>query len=569
MSSSHAHSPGQGHSHLTLPALPEAVDIFDTTLRDGSQQEGLSLTVDDKLRVAEQLDHLGVAYVEGGWPGANPKDEEFFARAPAELRLSTATLVAFGSTRRAGVRAEEDEVLRQLVKANTEAVCIVAKASELHVKEALRTTLDEAVAMAEDSVRYLREHGLRVFFDAEHFFDGYRENPDFTLRVLRAAHEAGAETLVLCDTNGGSLPHEVESIVATVTSHFDSQIGVHFHNDSGCAVANSIAGVRAGATHVQGCVNGYGERTGNADLAVAIGDLSLKLGVRTIPAERLERLTPVSHHIAELVNIAPDPQQPYVGVAAFAHKAGLHTSAIARRRDAYEHVPPDTVGNGTRFVVSEMAGRSTLALKATELGLELDSEAMDHVLDTLKRLEHRGYHFEVADGSLELLLRRATGWAPEYFELESFRVISDGDAAPGAGEDARHPDGDPVPGAGGGTRLPDSGTRHTTEATVKVLVGDTRVLSTAEGNGPVNALDTALRKAIGSHFPVLDRIHLTDYRVRVLDTGRATAAVTRVLIDTTDGERTWTTIGVSENIIEASWQALFDSIVYGLLLHSE
>ena len=532
----------QGHgpeSHSApLPVLPEAVDIFDTTLRDGSQQEGLSLTVDDKLRVAEQLDHLGVAFIEGGWPGANPKDEEFFARAPAELRLSTATLVAFGSTRRAGVKAEDDEVLRHLVKANTEAVCIVAKASELHVREALRTSLDEAVAMAADSVDYLRSHGLRVFFDAEHFFDGYRENPEFSLRVLEAASRAGAETLVLCDTNGGSLPHEVEEVVAQVVDRFDSQVGVHFHNDSGCAVANSIAAVRVGASHVQGCVNGYGERTGNADLSVAIPDLSLKLRIRTIPPDRLERLTPVSHHIAELVNMAPNPQQPYVGAAAFAHKAGLHTSAIARRRDAYEHIAPDLVGNGTRFVVSEMAGRSTLAFKAEELGLEIDSAALAGVLDTLKTLEHRGYHFEVADGSLELLLRRATGWEPDYFDLESFRVIADHDRG------------------------------HLTEATVKVRVGDRRILAVAEGNGPVNALDSALRSAIGDAFPELAGIHLVDYRVRVLDTGTGTAAVTRVLIDTTDGETLWTTIGVSENIIEASWQALFDSVVYGLL-HSQ
>jgi 2-isopropylmalate synthase len=573
MSNDQLQSQVHADSHgLVLSAFPEAVDIFDTTLRDGSQQEGLSLTVDDKLRVAEQLDHLGVAYIEGGWPGANPKDEEFFARAPTELRLSTATLVGFGSTRRAGVRAEDDEVLRQLVKANTETVCIVAKVSELHVKEALRTTLTEALAMASDSVCFLREHGLRVFFDAEHFFDGYRENPEFTIRALRAAQEAGAETLVLCDTNGGSLPHEVEHAVASVVSQFDCQVGVHFHNDSGCAVANSIAAVRAGATHVQGCMNGYGERTGNADLSVVIGDLSLKLGVRTIPPERLERLTPVSHHIAELVNIAPNPQQPYVGAAAFAHKAGLHASAIARRRDTYEHVLPDSVGNGTRFVVSEMAGRSTVALKATELGLELDSKAMEEVLDTLKTLEHHGYHFAVADGSLELLLRRAAGWKPEFFELESFRVISDCDAVTngnagtnGATSRSTSPGSDrPVPDA---TSRFDDPTRHTTEATVRVVVGGTRVLSTAQGNGPVNALDSALRRAIDSHFPALERIHLTDYRVRVLDSTRATAAVTRVLIDTTDGERTWTTIGVSENIIEASWQALFDSIVYGLLLN--
>ena len=530
------HSTGHAASHdYTLPVMPESVDIFDTTLRDGSQQEGLSLTVDDKLRVAEQLDHLGVAFIEGGWPGANPKDEEFFARAPAELRLSTATLVAFGSTRRSGARAEDDEVLGHLVKAGTEAVCIVAKASELHVTEALRTTLDEALAMASDSVAYLRSHGLRVFFDAEHFFDGYRDNPEFSLEVLRQAATAGAETLVLCDTNGGTLPHDVERIVATVTGTFDTQVGVHFHNDSGCAVANSLAAVRAGASHVQGCINGYGERTGNADLSAAIPNLALKLRVRTIPPERLERITPVSHHIAELVNVAPNPQQPYVGAAAFAHKAGLHTSAIARRRDAYEHIGPDLVGNGTRFVVSEMAGRSTLALKAEELGLELDSQVLAGVLDTLKALEHQGYHFEVADGSLELLLRRATGWEPDFFDLVSYRVVSDHTG------------------------------RQMTEATVKVLIDGERVLSVAEGNGPVNALDSALRSAIGDHYPELEGIHLVDYRVRVLDTGRGTGAVTRVLIDSTDGEHVWTTIGVSENIIEASWQALFDSIVYGLL----
>ena len=528
------------HSHagIEAPSVPTSVDIFDTTLRDGSQQEGLSLTVDDKLRVAEQLDHLGVAYIEGGWPGANPKDIEFFARAPAELRLSTATLVAFGSTRRPGVRADDDEVLRNLVKAGTEAVCIVAKASEVHVLEALRTTLDEAIAMAADSVAYLKDHDLRVFFDAEHFFDGYKANAEFSLRVLRAAADAGAETLVLCDTNGGSLPHEVEHIVAEMVDAFDCQIGVHFHNDAGCAVANSLAGVRAGATQVQGCVNGYGERAGNADLSAAIPNLTLKLRIRTIPEDRLERLTPVAHHIAELVNVSPNPQQPYVGTAAFAHKAGLHTSAIARRRDAYEHVPPDSVGNGTRFVVSELAGRSTLALKAEELGLSLHSDALDEVLTTLKFLEHQGFHFEVADGSLELLLRRATGWVPDFFDLENFRVISDHNG------------------------------KAMTEATVKVRVRGERVVATAEGNGPVNALDSALRQAIGSYYPSLGHIHLIDYRVRVLDSNLGTGAVTRVLIDTTDGEVTWTTIGVSENIIEASWQALYDSIVYGLS-HSE
>ncbi|MGA3217409.1 MAG: citramalate synthase, partial [Acidimicrobiales bacterium] len=389
--------------------LPAAVDIYDTTLRDGSQQEGISLTVDDKLHVAEQLDHLGVAYIEGGWPGANPKDEEFFARAATDLALKTASLVAFGSTRRAGARADDDETLRHLVEAGTAVVCIVAKASDLHVTEALRTTLDEAIAMAADSVAHLRQAGLRVFFDAEHFFDGYRRDAKFALAVLAAAEQAGAEVLVLCDTNGGTMPDEVERIVSEVRAHSSVVIGGHFHNDGGCAVANSLAAVREGATHIQGCINGYGERTGNADLSAIIANLTLKMGVRTIPADRLERLTSVAHHVSELVNLTLDPQRPYVGVAAFTHKAGLHTSALVRRSDAYEHVSPDVVGNGTRVVVSELAGRSTLQLKAAELGLELDSPALGRVLEALKHLEHNGYHFEAADGSLELLMRAAGG----------------------------------------------------------------------------------------------------------------------------------------------------------------
>jgi len=533
-----------------MPDLPEAVDIFDTTLRDGSQQEGLSLTVDDKLRVAEQLDHLGVAYIEGGWPGANPKDDEFFARAPDELHLSTSTLVAFGSTRRAGVRAEEDETVGKLVVANTSVVCLVAKSWDRHVIDALRTDLDEAVAMVRDSVAFFVARDKRVFLDAEHFFDGYRHNPDFARRVLAAAEEAGAEALVLCDTNGGTLPDDVERIVGEVYDSTDTQIGIHCHNDAGCAVANSLAAVRAGATHVQGCVNGYGERAGNADLSATIPNLSLKLNVRTIAPERLERLTPVSHHIAELVNIAPNAQQPYVGASVFAHKGGLHASAVARRRDLYEHISPDLVGNGARVVVSEMAGRSTLALKAVELGLDLDGEVLGRVLDELKQLEHEGYHFEVADGSLELLLRRATGWAPQYFEVESYRVITDHRVPEAAGRR-----GEALAGL----------LSVSTEATVRLRVGHERVVATAEGNGPVNALDAALRQAIGPHHPPLANLHLTDYRVRVLDTGRGTGAVTRVLVDTSDGDETWTTIGVSENIIEASWQALYDAVVLGLL----
>ncbi len=519
--------------------LPDAVEIYDTTLRDGSQLEGISLTVDDKLRIAEQLDHLGVHYIEGGWPGANPKDDEFFQRAVTELDLQTSTLVAFGSTRRVKGKVDDDETLRHLVKANTSTVCIVGKAWDYHVTEALRTTLDEGVAMVADSIEFLKGHGLTTMYDAEHFFDGYKRNPEFALRVLEAAAEKGCDCLVLCDTNGGSLPHEVETIVGEVVAYFggDVHVGVHLHDDTGCGVANALAGVRGGATQVQGTINGYGERTGNCNLTTIIPNLTLKMGVRTLPEGRLERLTAVSHHVAELVNITPHPQQPYVGSSAFAHKAGLHVSAIARRPDAYEHADPDLVGNGTRFVVSELAGKSTLEMKAKELGLDLDGKALNDVVGQLKELEHRGYHFEAADGSLELLMRTASGWQQPFFRLESFRVI---------------------------VEHRDTG-QFTTEATIKLWVGDERIIATGEGNGPVNALDTALREAIGERYPELAHVHLTDYKVRVLDTQKGTGAVTRVLLDSTDGERSWSTIGVSENIIEASWQALVDSIAYGLL----
>ena len=450
------------------------------------------------------------------------------------------------------MKPEDDVVLANLIDAGAPVACIVAKSWDRHVAEALRTSLDEAVAMVGDSVRHLRQHDLRVFLDAEHFFDGYRENAEFALRILSAAEEAGAEALVLCDTNGGSLPDDVGRAVSAVRERTGAQLGIHCHNDAGCAVANSLVAVQAGVTQVQGCINGYGERAGNTDLSAAIPNLSLKLRIRTIPADRMERLTPVAHHIAELVNVAPDAQQPYVGNSVFAHKGGLHASAVARSADLYEHVEPNLVGNGTRVVVSEMAGRSTLAMKAAELGLDLDGEVLGRVLDELKRLEHEGYHFEVADGSLELLLRRASGWVAEFFAVESFRVITD--HGPSAATDG---------GQDWGGRATKSG--FTTEATVKVHVGGERIVAVAEGNGPVNALDGALRSAIGAKFPALDHIHLTDFRVRVLDSGRGTGSITRVLVDTSDGERTWTTIGVSENIIEASWQALSDSLVYGLL----
>ncbi|MCP4085013.1 MAG: citramalate synthase [Actinomycetia bacterium] len=536
------------------PAWPERVEIFDTTLRDGTQFEGISVTVDDKLRVAEQLDYLGVDWIEGGWPGANPKDEEFFARAATELDLGASTLVAFGSTRRAKGRVDQDPTLANLVNAGTSTVCIVGKSWDYHVTEALRTTLDEGVAMVQDSVEYLKAQGLRVFFDAEHFFDGYKRNPEFTLRVLEGAATAGVDTLVLCDTNGGSLPHEVEAIVADVVKHFEGvTIGMHTQNDTGCAVANAVAGVVSGATHVQGTINGYGERTGNCDNTVLVPNLSLKMGIRTLPDGHLDRLTQVSHHVAELVNMPLMNQQPYVGQSAFAHKAGLHTSAIARRPDSYEHVDPSAVGNRTRFLISDLSGKASLEFKAKELGIELQPLQLTAVLDQLKELENAGYHFEAADGSLELLMQRATGWRHEYFSLESYRVI------------VEHRPGGPV-GAAQAARNPLGHIEGVdTEVTIKIQVGEDRILATGEGNGPVNALDAALRAAIGDRYPQLAEVHLTDYKVRVLDSESGTGAITRVLIDSTVGDQRYTTIGVSENIIEASWQALVDSVVLSLL----
>ena len=527
--------------------LPEAVEIYDTTLRDGAQLEGISLTVADKLRIAEQLDRLGVHYIEGGWPGANPKDEEFFARARSELTLERSQLVAFGSTRRVNGDAAEDQTLANLLAAETDVVCIVGKASAYHVTEALRTSLDEGVAMVVDSVTYLKSRGRKVFFDAEHFFDGYRDDPKFSLRVLRGAAEAGADCLVLCDTNGGSLPDQVEAMVRAVVDAVDCAVGVHLHNDTGCGVANALAGVAGGATQVQGTINGYGERVGNCDLVPIIANLSLKMGVETLPEGRMAELTSVAHHVAELVNFTVDPQQPYVGTTAFAHKAGLHTSAIARRSDAYEHIDPGLVGNGTRFLVSEMSGRSTIALKAEQLGIELDGEVLGEIVETLKELEYAGYHFEAADASLELLMRAASGWSHDYFVLESFSV------------NVGHRSGS------GSRAWNDVAVEVETEATVKLHLDGERVVATGEGNGPVNALDAALRKALDDSFPQLERLHLTDFKVRVLETRQGTGAVTRVLIDTTNGEQTWTTIGVSENIIEASWQALVDSLVFGIL----
>ncbi|MCI2974744.1 MAG: citramalate synthase [Ferrimicrobium sp.] len=513
------------------------VDIYDTTLRDGSQQEGISLTVDDKLRVARQLDSLGVHYIEGGWPGANPKDAAFFARAATELNLHTARLVAFGSTRRANADVGGDPNLQALIESGVNDVCIVAKAWDYHVVHALRTSLEEALAMVRESVGFLVQHERRVLLDAEHFFDGFKDNPAFALAVLEAGATSGATTVVLCDTNGGTLPTELGAILTKVRDQVDIELGVHFHNDSGCAVANSLIAVDHGVSQIQGCLNGYGERTGNANLVPIIAALSLKQGITTIPSENLELLTSTARHIAEITNLPVPPQTPYVGASAFTHKAGLHVSAIARRSDAYEHVNPSLVGNHTRFVVSEMAGRQTLIIKAAELGLELTDDATTSLLQRLKDLEHEGYHFEVADGSLELLMRQALGWQQSFFAVESYRVATD---------DYR-------------------GAEILTEATVKIQIANERVIATAEGNGPVHALDQALRQALQSTYPQLTSMGLDDYKVRVLDTSRGTDAVVRVLIDFSDPEAQWTTTGVSTNIIEASFSALTEGFVLALL----
>ncbi len=520
----------------TLPV--DTVEVLDTTLRDGMQAEGVSASVNDKLRIAEQLDILGVTYIEGGWPGANPKDDEFFARARKELKLVTSTLVAFTSTRRPLSKVEDDATLRNSLNAQTTCVCIVAKAWDYQVETALKTTLDEGVAMLAESVDYLVHHERRVLVDLEHFFDGYKANPSFALRMLQAAVTKGASHVVLCDTNGGSLPHEVELIVAEVVRHVGKGIivGIHCHDDTGCAVANSLAAVRSGARHIQGTLNGLGERTGNTNLTTIIPNLELKMGFNCLPQGHLQHLTAVSRHVAEVLNRPLNPQAPYVGKSAFAHKAGLHVSAIARAKDAYEHVAPELVGNGTRFLVSEMSGRATVMMKARELGLVLDASTAGSILDELKRLEFQGYHYEAADASFDLLLRRAFGWVHDFFKVESIRVISDD--------------------LGLGT--------CTSEATLKIWINGCRKVYTAEGNGPVNAIDAALRGCLVDKYPLLSRVRLTDYKVRILDSSSATGSVTRVLIDATNGDRIWTTIGVSPNIIKASLDALNESVVYGL-----
>jgi 2-isopropylmalate synthase len=518
--------------------------VYDTTLRDGAQQEGLALSVADKLAIARYLDDLGVGYIEGGWPGAVPKDTEFFARARTELDLRHATFAAFGATRRPNTTAADDPQVAALRESGAGVVTLVAKSHDRHVERALRTTLDENLSMIADTVRHLREHGQRVFLDAEHFFDGHRSNRDYALEVVRAAAWAGAEVIALCDTNGGTLPRELQDVVFDVLQHTGARLGIHCHNDAGCAVANTLAAVEAGATHVQGTINGYGERTGNADLLAVVANLELKRGQQVLPEGKLSEATRIAHAIAEVTNVPPSNRQPYVGVSAFAHKAGLHASAIKVDPDLYQHTDPARVGNDMRMLVSEMAGRASVELKGRELGFDLgnDKELVSRVTERVKDLEARGYTFEAADASFELLLtEEVAGSRPEYFSVESWRVITES-----------RPDSEAV-----------------SEATVRLVAGGEREVVTGEGNGPVNALDHALRTAIERAYPIVGKFDLVDYKVRILDQGHGTDAVIRVLIQTTDGEASWITVGVGHNIVEASWEALVDGVCYGLMRHKE
>jgi 2-isopropylmalate synthase len=529
---------GAAHPAADGPAGPAAFDVYDTTLRDGAQQEGMNLSVADKLAIAPLLDELGVGYIEGGWPGAIPKDTEFFARAAKELDLRHAVLAAFGATRKPGVRAWDDPQLRALLDSEAPVVTLVAKSDSRHVERALRTTGAENLAMVADSVRLLTQEGRRVVVDAEHFFDGFRHDPAYARDVVLAAVEAGAETVVLCDTNGGMLPTHVTAVIADLRAALGTadpltRLGIHAHNDSGCAVANTLAAVEAGAVHVQGTVNGYGERTGNAELLSVVANLELKTGrsVLVPPPDvpgGLRELSRIAHQISEITNIAPFARQPYVGVSAFAHKAGLHASAIRVDPDLYQHIDPHEVGNDMRMLVSEMAGRASIELKGRELGFDLagQDEVLTRVTNRVKDAEAQGYTYDAADASFELLL------------VESWRTIVE--------------------------RAGSRGTTATAEATVKLHAGGERIVATGEGNGPVNALDHALRLALQRVYPELAEFELIDFKVRILDAMHGTDAVTRVLIETSDGQTAWSTVGVGPNLIEASWEALTDSAIWGL-----
>lgn len=518
--------------------MTHEVKIFDTTLRDGTQGEGISLSVEDKLKIARKLDELGVHYIEGGNPGSNGKDIEFFNRAK-HLNLKHAKLTAFGSTRRKNSDVTQDASLNNIIASGAMAATLVGKAWDFHVYTALQTTLEENLAMIYDSIKYLKDHGLEVLFDAEHFFDGYKNNQEFTLATLDAAQRAGVDWFILCDTNGGSLPGEIYEIVSFVTSKYDVPVGIHTHNDCEVAVANSLAAVQAGARQVQGTINGIGERCGNANLCSIIPNLQLKLNYKCVTEEQLENLTGIARYVTEIANFMMPINQPYVGNSAFAHKGGIHVSAIMKHPKTYEHIEPERVGNKQRVLVSELAGQSNLMFKAQELNLDLENETAKtrEIIDTIKNLEHQGYQFEGADASLELLLRDAYGSLEEVFTLESFKLIVE----------------------------KTSGNAVLSEAILKIKVQGQVVYTVAEGNGPVNALDNALRKALVQYYPSIKQVNLSDYKVRVIDEKEATAAKVRVLIESGNTDNSWSTVGVSENIIEASWQALADSIRYALL----
>ncbi|MGK7927128.1 MAG: citramalate synthase [Spirulina sp.] len=526
--------------------------LYDTTLRDGAQREGLALSIEDKLKIAHKLDNMGIPFIEGGWPGANPKDVQFFWKLK-EQPLKQAEIVAFCSTRRPNKSASEDKMLQAILAAETRWVTIFGKSWDLHVTEGLKTSLEENLAMIRDTIEYLRDRDRRVIYDAEHWFDGYQKNPEYALKTLKTAWEAGAEWLVFCDTNGGMLPHQITRIVGEVFAAFPElkneseapKLGIHTHNDSGTAVANAIAAVMEGSRMVQGTINGYGERCGNANLCSLIPNLQLKLGYRCIEEEQLAQLSQTSRSISEIANLAPDEHAPFVGLSAFAHKGGIHVSAVQKNPLTYEHINPASVGNERRIVISDQAGMSNIVSKARHFGIELDPKdpTARGILTQLKELEHEGYQFEAAEASFELLMRSALGRREQMFELKGFQVTCD--------------------------IL--QGVQSITSnalATIKVGVNGKDLLEVAEGNVPVSALDAALRKALVTFYPEIANFHLTDYKVRILDSNSGTSAKTRVLIESSNGEQRWSTVGVSTNIIDASYQAVVEGIEYGLLLQS-
>jgi 2-isopropylmalate synthase len=513
-----------------------SVALYDCSLRDGTQGEGVAFSVEDKLRITRKLDNLGVDYIEGGWPGSNPRDATYFERV-RNLELRHARITAFGMTRRAHLDAADDPNLQALLDAETPTTTVVGKTWTLHVHDVLRTTLDENLNMIRDSVAFLKSQGREVVYDAEHFYDGYRANPEYAMETLRAAIDGHADVIVLCDTNGGSMPWQIEEITRRICAAIDVPIGIHTHNDGGVGVANALAGVRAGAVHVQGTINGYGERVGNADLCTVIADLKLKMGIDCVTDAQLRRLTETSRYVSELANLAHDDRQPYVGASAFAHKGGIHVAAVMRSENSYQHIEPQLVGNAKRVLVSDLAGRGNILFKAGEYGLDgVNRTDAAQVLDQIKQLENEGFTFESAEASVDMMLRRTQPDYRPHFELVDFMVVVEHRAGRGL----------------------------LAEATVKVRVGDRVVHTAAEGNGPVNALDAALRKALLPFYPQLEDFRLNDYKVRILDGEAGTAAKTRVLIDTSDGTRHWGTVGASTNIIEASWQALVDSVEFGL-----